>query len=137
MAQVLLDPTSPIPMVGASGAISGVLAAYGVLYPRAPIVVLNPIPLLWLFFGFFWQLPAWFIILEYFVVNLLSALGLLPASAGGVAFFAHLGGFIAGLLLVKPFTAGRERHRPDRWQRFRYPQRNRRPLPQQRGPWDF
>src|SRR6185295_5115539 len=65
-AQILIDPSSHVPMVGASGAIAGVLAAYGSLYPRSPITVLNPIPLLWLFFGIFIELPAWVVILEFF-----------------------------------------------------------------------
>ena len=62
-------------MVGASGAIAGVLAAYGSLYPRSPITVVNPIPLLWLFFGIFIELPAWVVILEFFLVNLWYGLG--------------------------------------------------------------
>ena len=60
-AQILIDPASPVPMVGASGAIAGVLAAYMSLYPRAPITVLNPIPVLWLFWGLFLELPAWIV----------------------------------------------------------------------------
>ncbi len=64
-AQTLMDPTSMIPMVGASGAISAVLAAYAFLYPRSPITVLNPIFILWFFFGLFLQLPAWLVIGEY------------------------------------------------------------------------
>ena len=51
MAQVAFSAGLPMPLVGASGAIAGVLAAYAILYPRSPIVVLNPIPLLWLFWG--------------------------------------------------------------------------------------
>lgn len=118
-AQILIDPSSQVPMVGASGAISGVLAAYGSLYPRSPITVLNPIPLLWFFFGFFFELPAWLIILEYFVVNLFSGVGSLGMEGGGVAFFAHLGGFVAGILLVRLFMAGRSPRDHDRWTRLR------------------
>ncbi|HSL92702.1 MAG TPA: rhomboid family intramembrane serine protease, partial [Candidatus Limnocylindrales bacterium] len=59
LAQILFQSNSMVPNVGASGAIAGVLAAYGSLYPRSPITVLNPIPLLWLFFGLFFELPAW------------------------------------------------------------------------------
>jgi membrane associated rhomboid family serine protease len=120
-AQILVDPTSHVPMVGASGAISGVLAAYGSLYPRSPITVLNPIPLLWFVFGFFFELPAWIIILEYFVVNLFSGVGSLGMQGGGVAFFAHLGGFVAGMLLVRLFMVGRSPRDHDRWSRFRPP----------------
>jgi membrane associated rhomboid family serine protease len=118
-AQVLIDPYSHVPMVGASGAIAGVLAAYGSLYPRSPITVLNPIPLLWLFFGVFFELPAWVVILEFFLVNAVNGIGSLGgASHGGVAFFAHLGGFVAGLLLVRLFVQ-RRRSDPERWQGFR------------------
>ncbi|MEM9693657.1 MAG: rhomboid family intramembrane serine protease [Myxococcota bacterium] len=115
-----IDPASTVPLVGASGAIAGVLAAYGSLYPRSPVVVLNPIPLLWLFFGLFFQLPAWLVILEFFVMNLLNGFGSLGATGGGVAFFAHVGGFLAGLALVR--TILRPRRRVDgarRWGGFK------------------
>lgn len=106
-AQLLVDPGSTVAMVGASGAISGVLAAYGSLYPRSPVTVLNPIPFLWLPFGLTFTLPAWILILEYFALNFLNGLGSLGNSGGGVAFFAHLGGFLAGLVLVRFFFDGR------------------------------
>jgi membrane associated rhomboid family serine protease len=148
-AQVLVDPTSTVTMVGASGAISGVLAAYGSLYPRSPITVLNPVPLLWFVFGFFLELPAWVIILEYFVVNLFSGLTSLGVQQGGVAFFAHLGGFVAGVLFVRLFMLGKARREHDRWSQFRPPPasggsrprygsplgRDRRPPG--RGPWSW
>jgi membrane associated rhomboid family serine protease len=119
-AQVAINPNSHVAMVGASGAIAGVLAAYGSLYPRAPITVLNPIPILWLFWGLLIELPAWFIILEFFVVNLINAFGTGAAAVGGgVAFFAHLGGFIAGLLLIRIFLPTRPRRDHDRWDGFR------------------
>lgn len=154
-AQILIDPTSPIPMVGASGAISGVLAAYGSLYPRSPVTVLNPILPLWFIFGIFLELPAWVVILEYFVVNLLNGLGAIGLRSGGVAFFAHLGGFVAGLILVRLFMAGRSRRDHERWTQWRpSAQRPRRPPvdpwgggvgsggygprpPTRRGPWDW
>jgi membrane associated rhomboid family serine protease len=98
--QVAASPHSTVPMLGASGAIAGVLAAYGLLYPRAPITIINPVPFLWLFWGFFLHVPAWFVILEFFGANLWNALQ--PSNpAGGVAFAAHVGGFIAGLLLQR------------------------------------
>ncbi|MDI1432127.1 rhomboid family intramembrane serine protease [Polyangium sorediatum] len=121
LAQVVVNPSSVVPMVGASGAISGVLAAYGSLYPRSPITVLNPILPLWLFFGLFLELPAWVIILEYFVVNLFSGLGSLGGTGGGVAFFAHLGGFVAGALLVRVFLRDKPPRDHDRWTQFRPP----------------
>jgi membrane associated rhomboid family serine protease len=101
-AQVLSQPASPIPMVGASGAISGVMGAYLVLFPRVRVHTL-------IFLGIFITrvtLPAW-IMLLYWV--LLQLLGTLPAlsgvdGGGGVAFMAHLGGFLAGALLIKLFA---------------------------------
>ena len=117
-AQILINPGSPIMMLGASGAISGVLAAYGSLYPRAAITVVNPVPLLWLFWGFFFDLPAWIVILEYFVVNLFNALFSVDHRSGGVAFYAHLGGFVAGLFLVRLFMIGRDATPYDRWSHF-------------------
>jgi membrane associated rhomboid family serine protease len=117
-AQIVIDPGSPLPMVGASGAISGVLAAYGSLYPRAAITVLNPVPILWLFWGLFIDLPAWFVILEYFGANLWSALFSVNHRTGGVAFFAHIGGFVAGLLLVRVFMIGRDATPHARWSGF-------------------
>lgn len=135
-AQVLVDPSSHVPMVGASGAIAGVLAAYGSLYPRSPITVLNPIPILWIFFGLFLELPAWLIIAEFFLVNLLSGLGVTAAS-GGVAFFAHLGGFVAGLFLVRLLLPDRPPREHDRWDGFR-PSRRARPSrdPSAHRSWD-
>jgi membrane associated rhomboid family serine protease len=99
-AQVLVDPASTVPMVGASGAIAGVLAGYGSLYPRSPVTVLNPFPPLWILGVFTFTLPAWLVILEFFVMNLLGGLTTLGAGSG-VAFFAHVGGFVAGLFLVR------------------------------------
>jgi membrane associated rhomboid family serine protease len=122
-AQVLTNPASQLPMVGASGAIAGVLGAYVVLFPSAPITVLNPPPLSF-FIGFFIVVPAWFVIGAWFLVQLLSGVGSLgEAETGGVAFFAHVGGFLAGLLLVKPLQSGRPRFDHDRWSGWRPPER--------------
>jgi membrane associated rhomboid family serine protease len=118
-AQIASGPSSTVPMVGASGAISGVLAGYLLLYPRSPIQVVNPIPVMWLFWGLFMWLPAWFVIIEWFAVNLWSAFQ--PSTAGGgVAFFAHVGGFVAGLALL-PLLRSRERVSYDRWDRVLRP----------------
>jgi membrane associated rhomboid family serine protease len=110
-AQVLVDPRSTIPMVGASGAISAVLAAYVLLYPTSPITVINPIPILWLFFGLFLMFPAWLVIGLFFAYNLLDALAMNTAhgAPGGVAFMAHVGGFLSGIFLLNLFMAGRSR----------------------------
>lgn len=117
-AQVMVDPNSPVPMVGASGAIAGVVGAYLVLYPRAPIVTFNSVFLLWFVMGLFPIVPAWVIAGEFFLVNLLQGLGSLGVQLqGGVAFFAHLGGFVAGIVLVRLWAVGRRDVR--RWQGFR------------------
>jgi membrane associated rhomboid family serine protease len=116
LAQVAVSPHATVPMLGASGAISGVLAAYGVLYPRSPITVVNPVPLLWIFWGLFISLPAWFVILEFFAANLWNAFQ--PSSApGGVAFVAHVGGFLAGLALL-PLLRTQEPVDYDPWERW-------------------
>ncbi|HEY6079575.1 MAG TPA: rhomboid family intramembrane serine protease [Polyangiaceae bacterium] len=130
-AQILTGVDSPIAMVGASGAISGVLGAYIVLFPRAPILVINSIPLLWLFWGFFLSFPAWLVIGFWFLGNLLSGVSSLGMSdVGGVAFFAHIGGFIAGLLLVRPLLSGRSRRDSYQWAGWRPPPK--RPLSRSR-----
>jgi len=132
-AQVFIDPSSGVPMVGASGAIAGVLAAYGSLYPRSPITVLNPVPLLWLFFGIFLELPAWIVIALFFVVNVVEGyLGLISGMSGGVAFFAHVGGFVAGLFLVRLFVPQKSRRGHETWSGFRPPRRR-----THQGPWDW
>jgi len=121
-AQIGIDPTSVVPMVGASGAIAGVLGAYLVLYPRAPIVVLNPILPLWFLFGAVLVFPAWLVVGEWFLWNLTRGIASIGArSQGGVAFFAHLGGFVLGLLAVRPAMFGRAPRSVRRWHGFRPP----------------
>jgi membrane associated rhomboid family serine protease len=137
--QVLIDPTSTVPMVGASGAIAGVLAAYGSLYPRSPITIAHAIWPLWFVFGLFPEVPAWIVILLFFVTNLVSGLASLGGRTGGIAFFAHLGGFVAGLFLIRLFMVGRLRRDYDRWSGWR--SRSRRASPfsgevRRRGSWD-
>lgn len=93
--QIAQDPDSTIPMVGASGAISGVLGAYLLLYPHARVLVLVPL-------GFFMQMmkiPAGWVLGLWFVLQLVSS-ALTSSEGGGVAWFAHIGGFVAGMLLV-------------------------------------
>jgi membrane associated rhomboid family serine protease len=114
-AQTVVSPL--VPMIGASGAISAVLAAYMFLYPRAPVTVLNPVFILWFFFGLTLTFPAWLVIGLFFVVNLLNAVG--GAGQGGVAFMAHVGGFVGGTLLYRLFLAGRPRMDDyDRWRQW-------------------
>lgn len=95
--QWIVDPTSGVPMVGASGAIAGVLAAYAVLYPTARIVTLVPIVI---FFTVV-EIPALLLIALWFVLQFFSGvLSLGVQSGGGVAYWAHVGGFAAGVLLT-------------------------------------
>jgi membrane associated rhomboid family serine protease len=123
-AQTFVSPT--MPMLGASGAISAVLAAYAFLYPRSPVTVLNPVFILWFFFGLFLTFPAWLVIGLFFAVNLWEALTM--SAQGGVAFMAHVGGFIGGALLFRAFLAGRDRlsdyARWERWGERRRPHGN-------------
>ncbi len=114
LMQVLVDASSTIPMIGASGAIAGVVAGYLVLYPRAPILCLNGIPLLWIPLGVLVVLPAWVIAGMFFVINLLMGWLSLGSAGGGVAFFAHIGGFVVGLALIRPFL-GRRQIPPRAW----------------------
>ena len=100
---VFIDPTSPVPTVGASGAISGLLGAYLVLYPRVHVKYL------FIFIIFFkvFRLPAWAVLLWWFGMQVLTGLPQLnqvnPEISGGVAVWAHVGGFVAGVLLIKLF----------------------------------
>jgi membrane associated rhomboid family serine protease len=123
-AQTFVSPN--VPMLGASGAISAVLAAYVLLYPRSPVTVLNPVFLLWFFFGLFLTFPAWLVIGMFFLVNLWQALT--TSTQGGVAFMAHVGGFVGGALLFRAFLAGRDRlsdySRWERWGQRRRPRGN-------------
>jgi membrane associated rhomboid family serine protease len=102
-AHIIIDPASPVPTVGASGAISGILGAYLVLYPRARvnmlfffIIILRVIPL-----------PAWVVLIWWFAIQVIQGLpqltALRPEVTGGVAVWAHVGGFVAGVILIKLF----------------------------------
>ncbi len=96
-AQVATSPDSTVPMIGASGAISGVLGAYLLLFPRARVLTLVPI---WVFLRFLY-LPAWLLLAFWFAMQLLSGLAVLGVNlTGGVAFWAHVGGFVAGMVLI-------------------------------------
>jgi membrane associated rhomboid family serine protease len=109
-AQSAVDPGSELPLVGASGALSGVLAGYLLLFPTARVVTLIPIFL----FPWFVQIPAVAYLLIWFAMQFLSGVASLGSpAAGGVAYWAHIGGFVAGLLLVRLFA---RRHRTQyRW----------------------
>ncbi len=98
-AHVVSDPGSTVPMVGASGAISAIMGAYLLLYPRARVHTLFIIIIIIRVF----PLPAWFFLLYWFFIQVASS-GMQGAGApGGVAFWAHIGGFVAGVALVKIF----------------------------------
>jgi membrane associated rhomboid family serine protease len=112
-AQVLTDPSSMLPMVGASGAIGGVMGAYVVLYPR--VRVYNAV-----IFGFFITtiaLPAWAMLGYWILLQFLGGVMALGQSGGGTAFWAHIGGFAAGALLIKLFARGEyvAAHRARTW----------------------
>jgi membrane associated rhomboid family serine protease len=97
LAQVVMDTSSVIPMLGASGAISGVLGGYILLFPQRKVRAL--------IFNFLTEVPA-FIALGLWIVLQLVTSYLTPAGTGGVAYAAHIGGFIAGLALIKVFAIG-------------------------------
>ena len=98
LAQALPDPASQIPMVGASGAISGILGAYLLLYPRAQILVAIPLGVIF----FTQRIAAVWVLLFWFVMQLISSV-YADNEQGGVAFGAHIGGFIAGMALIAFF----------------------------------
>ena len=100
LGQVFTNPASAIPMVGASGAISGVMGAYLVLYPNVRVFAL-------VFLGFILTsvaLPAWMMLGYWFLIQFVSGLAAFGGDVGGVAFWAHIGGFAAGVVLVKLFA---------------------------------
>jgi membrane associated rhomboid family serine protease len=102
LGQVMVSSNSQVPMIGASGAVAGVLGAYFILFPRARITTL-------IFFGFFIRLiklPALFVLGLWIIFQLFYGLSDLSSSGGvtGVAWFAHIGGFVGGIILIKLFN---------------------------------
>jgi len=120
--QIVANPESPVPMVGASGAIGGVMGAYIVLYPRVHVHM-------FVFLGFFattFAVPAMFMLGYWILVQLIGGFGSIGAAGGGVAFWAHVGGFAAGAILVLVFR-DREllrRHPYHGWRQRASPTRN-------------
>jgi membrane associated rhomboid family serine protease len=105
--QTMVGPDSRVPMIGASGAISGVLGAYFLLFPHASVLTL-------VIFGFFWRIvsiPALVVLGFWMVVQILNGLGSF-GSGGGVAWFAHIGGFVAGMGLLFVFRPRRPARSP-------------------------
>jgi membrane associated rhomboid family serine protease len=98
IAQVMSDPSSTVPMVGASGAVAGILGAYLILFPKARILTLVPVFIIF----FTVQVPAYFIIGYWALIQFVNAywLGGGEMGRGGVAYYAHLGGFAAGIALI-------------------------------------
>lgn len=148
LAQVLAAPLSTVPMVGASGAIAGVMGGYLLLYPRARVDVL----VILIFLFYIVTVPAWLMLGLWFLFQILSGLGA-DLSQGGVAYWAHAGGFIAGAVLTLPVwlrkggTVWWQRTHglppnPEgqyRWQRShvpRVPRRHRGGRQERKGPWE-
>lgn len=102
-AQIATDPASTVPMVGASGAIGGVMGAYAFLFPKARVHLL----IILVVYVTTVSVPAILMLGYWFLLQLISGVGTLGASGGGVAFWAHIGGFLAGVLLVFVFPQQR------------------------------
>jgi len=115
LTHILLNFGSNVPSVGASGAIAGVMGAYFVLYPRARVLTLVPL----IFFFTFWWLPAWIFLGLWFVLQFLSgtatSIAVTGSSSGGIAFWAHVGGFVTGIVLIKLMPERRGRTRYAAW----------------------
>jgi membrane associated rhomboid family serine protease len=110
----VFNANSQVPSVGASGAIAGVMGAYFLLFPSARVLTLIPF-----FFIYFTWLPAWLVLGYWFVVQFLSGAATSIAAtrqSTGVAFWAHVGGFIAGVAMIKLFPRRVPRYRFDTWQ---------------------
>jgi membrane associated rhomboid family serine protease len=109
---ILLNQASRLPSIGASGAIAGVMGAYFILYPRARVLVWFP-PI------FLFHVPAWLMLGYWFLVNFLSgtatAITETSQTSGGVAFWAHIGGFVAGVLMINVFRERPHRYRYGTW----------------------
>jgi membrane associated rhomboid family serine protease len=104
IVQIVANPYSRIPTIGASGAIAGVMGAYLIKFPRTRIVTLVPI----IVFITTMEIPAALMLLWWFIIQLASGFGSLGErdyTGGGVAWFAHVGGFVAGMLLIRAFPA--------------------------------
>ncbi len=110
VTHAVVNPTSTAPALGASGAIAGVMGCYMRLFPWARIVAVIPV----LFFPFFFELPAIVVIGFWFTIQILNGAGALfmTSTSGGVAYWAHIGGFLAGLLAGPLLVRSEQRYRP-------------------------
>jgi membrane associated rhomboid family serine protease len=109
LAHALLNPSSTLPAVGASGAISGLLAGFIMMFPLARLVIMIPI----LFFPFFFEVPAILFAAFWFVTQMMAGLAALymPEETGGIAWWAHAGGFVAGLVLTPLLRQSKQTYR--------------------------
>jgi membrane associated rhomboid family serine protease len=109
-AHVIFNPASTAPVLGASGAIAGVLGCYTRLFPFARLIVLIPI----LFFPFFFEVPAVVFTGLWFLMQMIQGTGalLMPSAGGEIAWWAHVGGFVAGLVLAPVIRQSARRYRP-------------------------
>src|SRR6266849_551257 len=109
---ILINQASRVPSIGASGAIAGVMGAYFILYPRARVLI-------WFFPIFFFHVPAWLMLGYWFVMNFLSgtanAIAETSQTSGGIAFWAHIGGFVAGVIMINLFRERPHRYRYGTW----------------------
>src|SRR6195256_3220519 len=109
---ILLNQGSRVPSVGASGAIAGVMGGYFILYPRARVLIWFP-PI------FFFHVPAWLMLGYWFLVQFFSgtadSIAVTSQTTGGIAFWAHVGGFVAGVVMIKIFSERPQRHRYGAW----------------------
>ncbi len=114
LAQTMIDPQSEIPMVGASGAIAGVLGAYLIMFPHSRVLTLIPLFIIWEVV----EVPAVIVLGLWFVIQLFSGVGSLATmhQGGGVAFWAHIAGFITGMALIFVFKRP-ERQTVEWWDR--------------------
>src|ERR1039458_7334352 len=112
VTHILLNINSRVPSIGASGAIAGVMGAYFILYPRARVLTWFP-PI------FLFHVPAWLMLGYWFVMNFLSgtatAIAETSQTSGGIAFWAHVGGFVAGVVMINVFGELPHRHRYGTW----------------------
>jgi len=114
LTDIAIDPGSTIPTLGASGAIAGVMGAYILLYPKARVQTLVVL----IVFITFWWLPAWVFLGYWFLIQFVATSVMATSvhhQTGGVAFAAHVGGFVTGLLLIKLFPRQTRTYRYSSW----------------------
>ena len=114
LTDIAIDPSSTVPTIGASGAIAGIMGGYILLYPKARVQTLVVL----IVFITFWWLPAWVFLGYWFLIQFLmtsATAGTAHHQTGGVAFAAHVGGFVAGLLMIKLFPKRTPTYRYGSW----------------------